>query len=406
MTGNAESAISLDQIVGNNEAIARLKLFASSVNNGAAKVKPLLVFGPPGTGKTAAISALCAEFSWNLVELNAGDYRDSETIERVLFPAASSRGIFGKKNLILLDEIDELAAKFDAGASKSLLELIKVSKNPIIFIANDMWDRNIMFLRSITEPIEFRKVDPKLIENLLARTAAEKRIGASKEIISAISQRCKGDVRSALNDLSVFENYDRSEEDLMHEIGMRNIKNDIFSTLDKIFFSNTLTAPLIAITDSDVEKDMLIRWVEENIARRYKRNIEIKSAFDSLSNATLFSSRATMSQNYGFWRYMNVFMSSGIALSKIEYPSRSERYMFPKIITELSRAKPKKEKTRELVEKLKKRIHANSREITNFYIPLLERMAAIASKENPDNAEAFFENVYELKKEEFEALCG
>ncbi len=395
--------LKLADMIGNGAAIARMLEYGRDVNCGKPR-KPLMLFGPPGTGKTTAVQLLAKELNWNVVELNASDYRDSETIMNRIVPATRSRNIYGKMNAIVMDEIDELAGRFDGGAGSSITELIKGSRSPIIFVANDPWDRRINFLRNVTENVEFKKVDTARIEALLKRAADEHGMVISLETLHAVAQKSDGDVRSALNDLFVFVGSDGSES-IVQCIGQRDVSVDIFKTLDRIFFSNTLTGPLIAAMNSDVENDMLIRWIEENVSKRYKRGGDLGRAFGSLSEATLFSARASKLQYYGLWRYMNVHMSSGVALAKSEYPSNVERYTFPKIVSTLSKAKPQKERLQSISQKLKGNSHGNTKATMAGTLKLLGEMARQGARDSGKPAVyEFFESRYGITNPEVDAI--
>ena len=143
---------SIDEVAGNPAAIDFVRRFGADIESGRAR-KPLMIYGPSGTGKTLLAHMLAKAMGWNLVEMSAADYRDGESITRLLHAAAVSRSIFGARNMILLDEIDDLAGRFDAGAASAITALIEKSRNPIVFTANDMWDQSISFLRARAEPV-------------------------------------------------------------------------------------------------------------------------------------------------------------------------------------------------------------------------------------------------------------
>ncbi|MDE1833473.1 MAG: replication factor C large subunit [Candidatus Micrarchaeota archaeon] len=392
---------SLAEIVGNEESMRRLTLFASDIENGT-KRTPLLVYGPSGIGKTAAVHLLAEEKGWNVVELNAGDYRDKETIEQRLISAATSRTLFGKKNLVLLDEIDELASRFDKGASGAISQLISTAKNPVIFIANDMWDQKISFLRGKVDPVEFKRVDPVAISKLLYRICDRFSVKVSKESVELISSRSNGDVRSAINDLYAIMG---SEAEATDVIGLRDRKIDVFNLLDKIFFANTLAAPLRSIAGSDLDNDMLIKWLDENIPKRYVAQGDMRVAFDSLASATMFSTRAMRAQYYTYWRYMNVMMSSGVALAKSRYPDTMQRYAFPKVIRSLSTSKGTRRSDMEIARKLQIMFHASASRIVKNEMRMLARMIKAQMKDgDPEEINDQMMRLYRLEKDEVKAI--
>ncbi|EQD78353.1 replication factor C large subunit, partial [mine drainage metagenome] len=157
------------------------------------KKKPIMLFGPSGTGKTSTAYALAHEMGWNLVELNASDYRDSASILTKLMPAAMSRSLFGKMNMILLDEIDELVARFDSGANKAIIDLIESARCPVVFTANDFWDKKISFLRTRVEPVAYRRVASFSAAALVERVAKANAIKIDGDAVKAIVVRSNGD---------------------------------------------------------------------------------------------------------------------------------------------------------------------------------------------------------------------
>ncbi|MGI0100932.1 MAG: replication factor C large subunit [Candidatus Micrarchaeaceae archaeon] len=397
---------SLEEIIGNEHAIKRMRDFCRDCNKGIKRM-PLLISGPSGTGKSAAVHLLAKENNWNVVELNAGDYRDANTIKGMLMSAATSRPLMGGRNLILLDEIDEMVARFDKGAPSAIGELIAKAKNPIILTANDMWDQSITFLRGKTEAIEFKRLATDTIQIILRKISKRHSIAIKNDAIEMIAKRANGDARGAINDLSIMDG--AGDEDIMEVIGLRDRKMDIFNVLDRIFLTNSISAPLRAVANSGVSNDMLIRWIEENIPKRYQYGEDLSDAFESLSYASIFSSRAARSQYYTYWRYMNVLMSSGVALSKRHAPSSARGYSFPNVIKELSTTKASRNQDRLVAEKLQRTFHSSTRKIIRNELVLLSASAARAVKSGTatkDEVIEYLSSAYILDGKEAEYILG
>jgi replication factor C large subunit len=372
---------SLDKIVGNPGVVGRLRLFANDCEKGVSRT-PLLLHGPSGVGKSVSAHLLAAERDWNVVELNASDYRDSETIERRLTSAASSRSIFGKRNLILLDEVDELF-RDDKGAGGSISAVVSSAKNPVILIANDMWDQRISFLRGKTEPIEFKKLTRDDLIRILNDFCASKSYEAKKEDIETFAAMANGDARSAINDLYAALG---SKEDISEAMGIRDRKIDVFSMLDKVFAANTMAASLRAVGNSDLSNDMLIKWLEENIPNRYNDAGDLSRAFNALAESSSYATKAVRAQYYTYWRYMKVLMSAGISLSKSSYLGTSRRYAFPKIIKELSASKADRRKRDAVAESLQSRLHSSTKRIARGEMAVISLMIkrSVQDGEDPD----------------------
>jgi replication factor C large subunit len=398
---------SLDQVLGNEHQIMRLRNFARETNKGKLQT-PLLIYGPTGTGKSISASLLAKENSWNVVELNASDYRDRESIERRLISAATSKSIFGKRNLILLDEIDEMAGSFDRGGSSAIASLINRSKSPIIFIANDMWDQSISFLRGKVDAIEFKKLSPDTLQKILTNVSERFSIKTGRTAIEMIANRSNGDARSAINDMSVLIGAENDEETI-EVIGLRDRRIDIFYLLDRIFTTNTLSAPLRAVAGTDLTNDMLIKWLDENIPKRYRYSEDMHGAFDSLALASKFAARAQKSQYYTYWRYMNVMMSSGVALSKRHNPEARTAYSFPRVIKELSGSKGSRGQEREIAEKLKGTFHSSISDIIRNEMRMLSRIINRSISERAvteEEARDELMRIYRLEAKEVDYLLG
>jgi replication factor C large subunit len=372
---------SLDKIVGNTGVVGRLRLFAIDTDKGVART-PLILYGPSGVGKSVSAHLLAAERGWNVVELNASDYRDKETIERRLLSASTSKSIFGKRNMILLDEVDELF-RDDKGAGSAIGAVLSVAKNPIILIANDMWDQRISFLRGKTEPIEFKKLTRDDLGRILTDFCNTKSYPVKKEEIETFAAVANGDARSAINDLYAAMG---SEGDMSEVMGIRDRKIDVFAMLDKVFMANTMAASLRAVSNSDLTNDMLIKWIEENIPNRYEFIEDRARAYSALAKSSEYATKAMRHQYYTYWRYMKVLMSAGVSLAKENYPGNSKRYAFPKIIKELSASKSERRKSDAVAERLQSKIHSSTKRIVREEMAMISMMIkkAIKEGEEPD----------------------
>ncbi len=370
---------SLDRIVGHPGLAQRLRIFANDIDKGVART-PLMLYGPSGTGKSVCAHLLAAERGWNVVELNASDYRDRETIERRLLSAAASRSIFGKRNLILLDEVDELFRE-DKGAGSAISAVLTAAKNPVILIANDMWDQRISFLRGKAEAIELKKLSRDDLARILTDFCASKSYPVKKEEIETFAAMANGDARSAINDLYAAIGGDADISDVM---GIRDRKIDVFSMLDKLFTASTMAGSMRAVGNSDLTNDMLIKWIEENIPNRYQNIEDMHRAFSALAESSAYSTKAMRSQYYTYWRYMKVLMSAGVSLSKDNYPSTAKRYAFPRIIKELSASKSERRKVDAVAERLQSKIHSSTRRIAREEMAMIGLMIKRAVKDGED----------------------
>ena len=390
-------------IVGNYNAVKQLGEFASKVHKGE-RTKPIMIFGATGTGKTSAAHALAYGNGFELLELSASDYRDTARLEKVLLPASRSMGLFSKNILILLDEIDELSRKFDAGAESAISRLVRNSRQPVVFTATDFWDQKISFLRNMVDKVEFKKVTSADMERLLDGIAKKEGVEVKPEIIKEIARRSDGDVRGAINDLEAMMG---AGPELLENIGMRDRKMEVFGVLDRIFTSRDFQRPRNAVAKSDVDMGMLINWVDENIPKRYPMNDELGQAYESLSRASMFYEKAQRKNYYGYYRYASVLASSGVAMANNGRVTMLRQYAFPSNIRYLAASKKDRNEMNSIAERLSPVLHTNKKVIIRSYMPMIK--AAIEGSMKRLGAEKTREIMamqFSLYEDDIEAILG
>jgi len=392
----------LNAMIGNRLARDRLAQFGIDAL-GAKRTAAIMIYGPSGTGKTSAAHAIAYSNGFELIELNASDYRDSETLSKRVLPLAATRGLFSKKCLILFDEIDELS-RLDTGSEKVILKLVKESRHPIILIANDYWNKKVAFLRDSVERLEFKRPDSEEVKSFLKRIASEEKKEVSDEILAEIAKRSNGDVRGALNDLEMMMG---ARPELLEFLGLRDRKAEIFKVLDKIFFSSDFDMARNAVSTSDVDLDMMFNWIGQNIPNKFLSKSSIFEAYENLSRASMFNEKASRKSYYGYLRYASVLMSSGVSLSSNGNVSRLTPYAFPSRISKMSKTKKSRESLNAIALKLSVSLHANRKTIINDHLPVFNMMINKAIEAyGAEAVQEFMEMKYKLEKEEVAIIAA
>ena len=194
----------LAEVVGNKEAKRKLLEWIKSWEKGVPNKRAAFLYGPPGIGKTVTVEALANDLNMELVEKNASDYRTENAIKRFAGLASQYGTLFGRKRLILLDELDGISGQEDRGGLAAITNIVKTAMCPIILIANDPYDPRFSTLRSLCLMIEFKKPSAREIVPLLRRICLKEGIEAEEAALKFIAQRAQGDVRSAINDLQAL----------------------------------------------------------------------------------------------------------------------------------------------------------------------------------------------------------
>jgi replication factor C large subunit len=301
------------EVKGQDEAIARVKNFVKSFSSkpvGRTK-KAMVLFGPPGTGKTTLAHTAAGETNSEIFELNASDLRNKYKLDEILKPAMQQKSLTRNNKIILVDEVDGISTA-DRGGLQELLKLIEISRYPIIITANDIWNKNLSPLRKVSELVQIREVDYKIMEEVMASILKKENLIINQNILASIATRAKGDLRAAINDLQSASRLKDPSEIIFHE---RNKEIDIFSAMKQIFQAKPTKETLELFDSVKMDLDEIILWIEENIPKEY-RGEELARAYELLSKADLFKGRIYKQQYWRFLVYENIFLSYGISASK------------------------------------------------------------------------------------------
>jgi len=376
---------SLDDIVGNERAILELRKWASSWNRGIPKKRAVILAGKAGTGKTSSALALANDFGWTVIELNTSDARNAEKIKNVATYGAinetfSDDGSFvssqqGGRKLIVLDEADNLYERAegtaingsnfsDKGGKKAIIDTIRITKQPIILIVNDYYGLTRgsgEVLKNLCKLIRFYDPYSSLIYNLLKKICLKEGINADLKVLQTISDRCKGDIRSAVNDLqSLCVNKTQVDLKSLNVLGYRDRERDIFNSLRDIFKTKNIKAIRENLSKLDLDPKLRILWINENLPREYIDYNDLMNGYDALSKADLFLGRTGRKQNYSLWSYACDMMQGGIAIAKTHnYPN--DNYNFPTWLREKKSIKNIADVRQLISEKLGKICHTSNK---------------------------------------------
>ncbi|MDD5193695.1 MAG: replication factor C large subunit [Candidatus Nanoarchaeia archaeon] len=358
-------ANNLNQIKGQDSAIAEARMFLKMFP----KKKALIINGPAGNGKTSIVLALAKENDMELFELNASDLRNRASLEAVLKPASLQNSLFKKSKIILMDEADGITGT-DRGGVPELIALIEKTKFPIIITANDIWDKKFSLLRQKCQIINLRELNENIVLDIITEVVKKECKKITPENLVLIANKCKGDIRAALNDLESVLNL--GEEMRIENIDEREKDIGIFEALKKIFQMPLDKKTLEVFDDVDMEIDEIMLWMEENIPSEYYGK-PLAKAYDSLSKADLFKGRIYRQQYWRFLVYQNFFLSAGISASTKLKNKEFKKYNRPTRILKIWMANQKNAKKKSLILKYARFNHMSVKKAMKeyFLLPLI-----------------------------------
>ena len=306
-------------IADNREAVNELRLWLRGWEKGVPKERAVFLHGPPGTGKTSSVHVLAEELGFDLLEINASDYRTRTRMEELIGRATTQNvTIFGKRRLILFDEMEGVSGHEDLGGISAISDIIKTTRVPIILIATAIAEDNeekFRPLRDKTIAIEFKPVPTMDVYAKLERIAKELKLDAPPDALDALAVHSTGDLRSAINDLeSIARGKGIVTVDDVEKLSVRDRQDYTPAIVLNIFSAKTLWEARKSINQAYIDHEELFDWIYENLPLILDDKRDLAEGLDALSRADIYAKRARIS-SYRLQKYMFNAMTGGVAFA-------------------------------------------------------------------------------------------
>jgi len=178
----------VDELIGNKDQISRL-IMSIQVK------RPVLIYGPPGIGKTSSVYAIANEYGYDVFEVNASDERKKEELARVL-KIAKTKTL--RKTIILFDEVDGMTRQ----NWRIIRTIIEESIHPVVLIANDEY-KVPDWIKKRVEMIRFYRPSLREILEHIKRIAEKKGIKVKK--FTEITKDVRNSILSAFYGAETYE---------------------------------------------------------------------------------------------------------------------------------------------------------------------------------------------------------
>ncbi len=356
----------LKEVVGNKDQIEKIKHFVS-------ERKPVLIYGPVGSGKTSLAHVLADYFNFEILEVNASDFRDKDSMNRIVRESAEQRSLFSKGKIILIDEIDGISGNEDRGGISELLKILESPKAAFILTCTNPYDSKLSKLRRKCRLIELEISNSEIV-GFLKEICKREKIICDEEILRKITRGSGNDLRAAINDLQCLViGRDKIDFEDLDVLGERERLDSILNFLTLIFKSKDIKSILNSLENLDLDYDEVLLWIDENIPLEYNGE-DLVRGYYNLSRADVFRGRIRRRQYWRFLVYIKFLLGIGIAFSKVEKGSRAVQYKRSSRILRMWIAKQKYMKRNLIAEKISEICHTSKRDAIKEILPYLAIM--------------------------------
>ncbi len=372
----------IEQMVGNEKARLDAFKWLTSWVSGS---KPLLLMGPPGTGKTTLAHVLAARFNYDLIEMNASDTRNKDALQARILPIFQNTGIFGKKIMLFLDEVDGISGREDSGGLDTLVDLMKEPTIPVIMAANKK-STKIKDLAKACKAIEFRSVPPRLLMLFLDHVlqSEQVKLGPGEKI--SVVNNSGGDIRSMLNSAqSRAAGYATVSNEDVVDVDIADAINGYFSTNNTqqaIQFLNKADASYSdpryeGMTPEARRKDMISALFSSIVSSSHIGNNsdDLAVLLDGLSKADMLVGRANRMREWSLLKYVTRMIAMGLYEKSRQKGIKYSQYAmaWPVMGPIFARS----QSTRKIMSELAPAMHMSRSSFGSFVLPYFIRLMIV-----------------------------
>lgn len=294
----------LEEMVGNEDARAMIFDWLLNWKRG---MKPLLLVGPPGVGKTTMAYAAAGQLGYSVVELNASDQRTKGELSKS-FTSVLSASLLEENRLLLLDEVDGLYGRADFGGLEYLAEHLEDLPIPAILCANDPESDQVKKLSKRARLVRIKTVPSRLAELYLRLVLEKEGVTLSDENITRIVTSAAGDMRAVLNTAQSFV-----PTGSLTTLYSRNPNYSLAEAINEACRAGTAEDALRYLQACDADQDEKVMGCYNTIVSASSLQPAVRlRALRGVAGAALLIRRIKSTQQWRLLRYLDRMLADAV----------------------------------------------------------------------------------------------
>ncbi|PWV92001.1 putative ATPase [Paenibacillus cellulosilyticus] len=204
----------LDDYIGQEHIVGPGKLMRRAIEGD--RISSILLYGPPGCGKTTLAHIISKRTEADFVKLNAVD-ASVKDVRDVIDKAKTAKMMYGRKTILFLDEVH----RFNSSRQDALLPAVEqgiiifigaTTENPYHYVNGALLSRSTLFQLEPLTKEHAREAMRRAIADA-QRGLGFMKLAIDDDALEHIAQTAGGDIRRALNALEIAAVTTPSEPD-------------------------------------------------------------------------------------------------------------------------------------------------------------------------------------------------